>query len=187
MEAQKIDELLNQFNIQADSVRNKITNLLVTVSNGRIPDEEETTAFNVDMDALVSYYNQIKKEAENVLSEDEMPKGNSKAADYVAAVSKSKSRLAKLQIEKAESVLQRFLMVKSLIAEYEEALSPFQKKATEALKELSEENIDRIIQATEGPESFLKALSAENINSPEGFQILGEVSKFFPMQVQWGL
>lgn len=187
MKTHKLDELLYQFNIQADTVRNKITNLLVTVSNGRIPDEEEMKVFNVDMGALVYYYNQIRKEAENVLSEDEMPKGDSKAVDYVVAVSKSKSRLAKLQTKRAGSILQRFLMVKSLIAEYEEALLPFQEKATEALKELSEENIDQIIQETEGPETFLKALTTENINSPEGFQILGEVNKFFPMQVQWGL
>lgn len=187
METTKLNELLDSFNAQAGSVKNKLTSLLVTVSDGRVPGKDELQSFNADMDTLVSEYGILKEEAESVLTADEMPKDGSRAAEYVEAVANSKHRMIKLQLEKAESVLQRFLKVKSLIAEYETALSPFKEKAAGVLKELSEENIEKLLPETEAPELFLKALDTENINGPEGFKILGEVYKHYPMQVQWGL
>ena len=187
MDAKKLNELLDSFNAQADSVKNKLTNLLVTVSDGRVPEKGELQSFNAEMDTLVFEYGMLKEEAENVLNADEMPKDGSRAAEYVEAVANSKSRIIKLQLERAESVLQRFLKVKSIIAEYETALSPFKEKAAGVLKELSEESIERMLPETEAPELFLKALDTENINGPEGFKILGEINKYYPMQVQWGL
>lgn len=187
METMRLNELLDSFNAQADSVKNKLTNLLVTVSDGRVPSKDELQLFNADMDTLVSEYGKLKEESESILTVDEMPKDGSKASEYVAAVANSKSRIIKLQLEKAESVLQRFLKVKSLIVEYETALSPFKEKAAEVLKNLSEDNIDEMLPETEVPELFLKALDTENINGPEGFKILGEINKYYPMQVQWGL
>ena len=37
MNAEKLNELLNSFNAQANSVKNELTELLVIVSDGRIP------------------------------------------------------------------------------------------------------------------------------------------------------
>lgn len=187
MEAMRLNELLDSFNTQADSVKNKLNDLLVTVSDGRVPGKDELQLFNADMDTLVSEYGKLKEEAESILTADEMPKDGSKASEYVEAVANSKSRIIKLQLEKAESVLRRFLKVKSLIAEYETALSPFKEKAAEVLKNLSEDNIDKMLPETEAPELFLKALDTENIKGQEGFKILGEINKYYPMEVQWGL
>lgn len=187
MEAKKLNELLDSFNVQADSVKNKLTNLLVIVSDGRVPGKEELQSFNVDMDTLVSEYDQLKEEVESILTADELPKDGSRAAEYVEAVANSNSRIIKLKLEKAESVLQRFLKVKSRIVEYETALSPFKEKAAGVLKELSEDNIEKLFPETEAPEIFLKALDTENINDPEGFKILEEINRYYPMQIQWGL
>lgn len=187
MDTKELNELLNSFNEQADLVKNELTDLLVIVSDGRIPSEEILKSFNASMDILVAKYRQLKEEAQNVLIVDEIPKEGSKASEYVEAIYNSKSRVIKLQIEKGEMILQRFLKVKSLIAEYEAALSPFKAKATDVLKKLSEENIDEMLLEIEAPELFLKALETENINGPEGFFILGEINKYYPMQVQWGL
>ena len=132
-------------------------------------------SFNASMDILVVKYRQLKEEAPNVLIVDEISKEGSKASKYVEAIYNSKSRVIKLQIEKGEMILQRFLKVKSLIAEYEAALSPFKAKATDVLKKLSEENIDEMLLEIEAPELFLKALETENINGPEGFFILGNI------------
>lgn len=187
MEATKLNELLDSFNAQADLVKNKLTNLLVTVSDGRVPGKDELQLFNSEMDNLVSEYGKLKEMAKSVLAADEMPKNGSRASEYAEAVANSKSRIIKLQLEMAENILQRFLKVKSLIAEYETALSPFKVKAAEVLKELSEDNIEMMLFETEVPELFLKALDTENINGPEGFKILEEINKHYPMQVQWGL
>lgn len=187
METKKLNELLDLFNTQADLVKNRLTDLLVTVSDGRIPDTEMLKSFNTDMDTLVSEYDLLKNEAQSVLDADEMPKEGSKASAYVEAINNSKSRLIKLQLEKAEAILERFLKVKSHIAEYEAVLSPFKTKAADVLHEISKENIDDRISEIEAPEFFLEALDIENINSPEGFRVLEEINKYYPMQVQWGL
>lgn len=187
MELKNMNELLNAFNTLADLVKNELTDLLVTVSDGRIPDTETLKAFNTDMDELVSRYNQLRNEAQSVLGAEEMPEEGSKASAYADAINSSKSRLIKLQIEKVEAVLKRFLKVKSLIAEYENVLSPFKEKASNILQEISEENINDKISEIEAPEKFLEALDIENINGPEGFRILEQINQYYPMQVQWGL
>ena len=143
--------------------------------------------FNADMNTLVFEYGRLKNEAQTVLSIEEMPEEGSKASAYVDVINNSKSRLIKLQLNKAEAILKRFLKVRSFIAEYEAAFSPFKSKAADVLHEISEENIDDMFSEAEAPELFLEALDTENINGPEGFRILGEINKYYPMQVQWGL
>lgn len=187
MEVTRLNELLDSFNIQADTVKNKLTDLLVIVSDGRVPSKNELELFNADMDGLVAGYDQLKEEAQDALSAEEMPKDGSRAAEYVEAVANSKSRIIKIQLEKAETILQKFLKVRSLIAEYETAISPFKEKAAGVLDEMAEENIDKLFPETKAPELFLEALELENINSPDGFKLLGEINKYYPMQVQWGL
>lgn len=187
METKKLNELLESFIAQADTVKNRLTDLLVTVSDYRIPDARTLQSFNADMDTLMSKYGQLRDEAKIVLSDEEMPKEGSKASEYVDAINNSKSRLIKFQLKKSEAILKRFLRVKSLMAEYDVALSPFKAKAADVLHEISEENIEEMILEIKAPEMFLEALDIEDINGPEGFRVLGEINKYYPMQVQWGL
>lgn len=187
MEQKSMDELLDVFNKQAASVKDKLTNLLVIVSDGRVPDKKVMNDLNIDMDALVAEYGTLKSEAQTYLDKQEMPIEGSRASAYVEAVNNSRSRIIKLQLEKAETILKRFLKVKSLIVEYEKALAPFKTKAAEVLGEISEDNIDSYISETEAPELFLKALGTEDLTGAEGLPILGEISKHYPPQIQWGL
>ena len=187
MEVEKLNELLESFNTQAESVKGKLTDLLVIVSDGKAPEKEQLQIFNSEMNSLISGYDELKEEAEKTLAEDELPKSGSRAAEYVYAIINSRSRLIKLQMKKAEDILHRFMKVKSLIEEYESVLMPFKEKAEETLKEISEDNIDTVLKETEGPDLFLQALDPQNIKGPAGFKILGEINKFYPMEIQWGL
>ena len=63
MGAERLNELLNSFNEHANSVKNGLTELLVTVSDGRIPDDKTLKAFNGDMDVLVAGDEKLKSEA----------------------------------------------------------------------------------------------------------------------------
>lgn len=187
MEEKKLNEWMDLFNTQTDVVKNELTDLLVMVSDGRIPDVGILKAFNTDMDTLVFQYGQVKETAQAMLDVDEMPEEGSKVAAYVDAINNSRRRLIKLQFEKAEAILKRFLKVKSFITDYEAALLPFKAKVSTVLREISMENIDDMISETKAPELFLKALDIENIHEPEGVSLLKEINKYYPMQVQWGL
>lgn len=188
MEDKNLNKLLDSFNCQAGTTKTGLANLLAKVSDGRVPDKDEIESVNSDMDKLIAKYEQLKREAENILTPDEFPETGCRAVDYVDAVAQSRSRMIRLKLEKAEAILQEFLKVKSQIIAYEAAISPFRNKASALLKELSGENIERILPETKGPEFFLKALEIENITtSPEGMNILDEISKHYPKEVQWGL
>ena len=56
MEAMRLNKLLDSFNLQADVVKNRLTDLLVTVSDGRIPNSDVLKRFTADMGTLVSGY-----------------------------------------------------------------------------------------------------------------------------------
>lgn len=187
MESKELDELLDSFDRQAGLVKEKLTDLLATVSAGRIPGAGNLRSFQDTMDALVSAYGALKAEARGSLSEGEMPEEGCAASDYVAAIRSSRGRFLKLQAEKARAVLTSFLKVQSPIAEYETALSPFRARAAEVLRGLSEENIEDQAEETKAPELFLRALELEHINGSEGFCILEEINRYYPVQVQWGL
>lgn len=177
MEVGKLNELLDSFQIHAESLKTRLTDLLVIVSDGRIPREDILRSFHEEMDILISEYTQLKCGARDVLNAEEMPEEGSRASAYVEAVSRSRSRFIKLQMEKANAILRRFLKVKSPIAEYETVLLPFKSKAADVLQKISEENIEELISETTAPELFLEALDTENINGAEGFRVLGEINK----------
>ena len=47
MEAMRLNKLLDSFNLQADVVKNRLTDLLVTVSDGRIPNSDVLKRFKI--------------------------------------------------------------------------------------------------------------------------------------------
>lgn len=184
---ESMNHLLDLFDKQATSVKERLTSLLVTVSDGRVPDKIIMNNLNSDMEILLSKYEKLKSKAQSLIDASEMPEEGSRASAYVEAVNNSRNRMMKLRLEKAEAILRRFLKVKSLISGYENAISPFKTKAAEVLNEISEDDIDNYTLETEASELFLKALDTDNLTGKEGFPILNEISKHYPSQVQWGL
>ena len=83
--------------------------------------------------------------------------------------------------------LTRFTKIRAKLSEYALALKPYQDAAANLLKELSEETVEETTNVTVAHEALLDAIGVENVHSPEGFALLEEVNKHYPMQIQWGL
>lgn len=55
------------------------------------------------------------------------------------------------------------------------------------LDQIDESVIETIKPKIDALKAFLSAVESENINDPDGIKLLEQVSKYYPMQVQWGL
>ncbi|MDD3417845.1 MAG: hypothetical protein PHY47_28300, partial [Lachnospiraceae bacterium] len=187
MDKQKIEVEVDLFEQQVSEIKKQLTNLLVIVSDGRIPDSDDMSSLDIDVKKLTEKYNLIyEMTKENVLP-DELPELGSSVTKCVDAIERSKRQMLKMQIKNASITLSKFISVSSMIKEYAEALMPYQKAAKSILIKLDNDMPEELSAETEGVSVFINALEVENINNSEGISLLEKVSKFYPMQIQWGL
>ena len=188
MNIQEIELLLSSFNKQAGSVREQLTDLLVAVSDGRVPSVDTMSAFNTDIVGLRSTYDGIYEAARGILGEEELPEKGSNINNCVSAVKNSRIRVLKEQIAQTTEILTKFLHIKSELDIYTQALKPFQEAASKMLTQINEETIGDILPETDLPETFLKAMSMSDIGaSAEGLTMMRKISQHYPLEVQMGL
>lgn len=190
MSTQDINNLITDFNHEALEVKSRLTGILTVVTEGRVPSIAEMSFLDSDVLLLQKKYTRICDETKSIVSEDELPRENSPVNSYADAIKKSRTHVLMQQVANAKTILEKFVCVKSLIAAYAEPLAQFQADSITALEQLStsdSESIEQLLSAAEAPGVFIDALNSDNINAPEGIQLLEKVSAYYPMQVQWGL
>ncbi len=187
MSVQDIDKLLSEFNQQATDIKNFLISIIDIVSDGRIPSKEDIKAFDAGMGSLGRKYKEIYQYAKVEVGEDEMPSYGSNVAKYADAVKSSNARLIKKQTANARQVITKFISIKSMLSEYEDALKPYQDAADELLDQIDESVIETITPKIDALKAFLSAMESETINGPDGIKLLELVSKHYPVRVQWGL
>ena len=183
----QIDELIKEFNQQASKMKSKLTDILVFVSGGKVPSQEDMDQFDADMASLRQKYSAVYQLAKSEVSEDEMPSDGSPIDMYAEAVKNSRSRIVKEKVAKAQKILDEFVRVRSKIEELRTALVPFQDKAKEVFNKIDESNIDAFETELKAPNAFLTALYCENPFSEEGTKNVEEVRKLFSPQISNGL
>ena len=134
MKIQDIELLLKLFDQQAGTVKEQLTTLLVTVSDGRVPSNETMSEFNADIDKLCVKYNDIYMAVKDIVSEDELLAEGKNVNTYVEAAKKSKIRFIHEQIEQAKCILTNFIAVKTRLDIYEQALKPRARKSSRHTK-----------------------------------------------------
>ena len=187
MNIQEIDILLNMFNEKASSVREQLTTLLVTVSDGRVPTEDLMSAFDADVMDLREKYNGIYSAARQIAAEDELPEKGMNISSYVDAAKNSRFRLLKEQVEEAKSVLEKFISIKSKLDHFANALKPYQDAAAELVSQLNEETVQEILPKTEASKIFIETMEFEDKSSAEGLTLLRAASQYYPFEIQMGL
>lgn len=188
MNIPELNSLLDLFHQKADQVKEQAYTLLQTVSEGRVPTETALSAFNTDIADLRNQYNGIFTAAEELTIPEALPPLGSSVSALVDAAVDSQSRKVHEQVEYAKEILNQFIHVESMLAEYTEGLRPFQEKAAELLHQIDETNIHEILPETEAPETFLAALKMKNVSqTPDGIDLLMNIGKNYPPIVQLGL
>ena len=187
MNKNDFEAMLEKFDLLATSTQERLADIMSLLADKRIPSKEEIELLDGNFEELRISYEDVVALAKVRLLEEELPPVGSGLKEYAIAVENSSAALIKQQIEKAEMILIRFTKVRAKLSEYALVLKPYQDIAANLLKELSEETIEEATNATVAQNVFLEAIDAKNIHSQEGLALLEEVSKHYPMQVQWGL
>lgn len=178
---------LEKFDLSAKSTQERLLGIMSLLESRKIPSKDEIEALDVEFEVLRINYEDAVALAKDQLLGEELPPEGSGLKEYAIAVEASTAMLVRQQIEKAGVILTRFTRIRAKLSEYALALKPYQDAAADLIKELSEDRLEEATTATAASEALLNAIDAENIHSSEGFALLEEVSKHYPMQVQWGL
>lgn len=187
MKKNEFEAKLEKFDLLAQSAQTRLTDIVTLLTSKKVPSKEEVTALDDDFEALRTNYEDAVMLAKEQLCAEDLPQNGSSLLEYKDAIDSSTALMMKQQIEHADIILSRFARIRAKLSDYSMVLKPYQDAAADLLKELSEYNIDDISSAIIAPEALLSAIETENIHSPKGFSLLEEVSKHYPMQVQWGV
>ncbi len=189
MRTKNMENLIAEFNMLSSEVKEQLNKLLVVISDGRVPSNDEMDFVFAAIGSLQLKYDAIYQvAASNVALEELLEKGLS-VVQYAKTVENSRLRVIKTQMENAKVLLERFIRVKSLIEAYAEALRPFQREAVELLAKIGdaeEREVETLFSEMTSTELFLQALDAD-INNDHGIQLMSDVNQYYPLQVQWGL
>lgn len=188
MNIQELEGLLNTYNQKANSVKNQLTDLLVTVSDGRIPSAEIMSSFEDSIAALRTKYADIYEAAQEIVGVENIPATGENIGKYVDIARDNRLRIIREQIDQAKSILTRFVAVKAKIDMYAVALKPYQDAAAALLVQVTEENIGDIMPQTEVPNAFLSAVAFKDIStSADGMSLMCEIRNHYSWEVQMGL
>lgn len=188
MNIQEIQHQLHLFHQKASVVKEQLTDLLVTVSDGRVPSVSDMSVLCDDVTFLRTQYQGIYGAAKELTTPQELPEMGKSVDLYVQAAENSRGRVLRQQMKEAEAILTRFAAVQSTLDMYAMALKPYQDAASQMLAQISEETIGDILPQTQAPAVFIKTMEMKNPgSSPEGFQLMQQVSQHYPWAVQMGL
>ncbi len=185
-----IEELLLAFNSSADESKKLLGEMLAVISDGKVPGEAAVKSLDSLIHSLRQKYDSIYSMAQAQISEDEMPEQGASAAEYAEAVRNSAAIRYKRQLENIKRILEDFIAVQSLVANYAAALLPYQEQAKALVSGIENEEIpdvDHMELEITGPKVFLETLACENIDSDEGMELLDQVSEYYSRRVQNGL
>lgn len=141
MNIQEIQHQLHLFHQKASVVKEQLTDLLVTVSDGRVPSVSDMSALCDDVTFLRTQYQGIYGAAKELTTPQELPEMGKSVDLYVQAAENSRGRVLRQQMKEAEAILTRFAAVQSTLDMYAMALKPYQDAASQMLAQISEETI----------------------------------------------
>ena len=181
-----IEAKIKEFDLLAAETQTRLKEIASLIESQKVPSVEETNALDNNLETLRAKYEDFVAYASATIPDEEMPPEGSSLEEYRTAIENSSTLRIREKIEEARKTLNRFSRIRGKVVEYSLALKPYQEKATELIKSLSEEKIDEITAGTAGPEVFLSAFDTENLTGKPA--LLVEISKYYPNQiVQWGL
>lgn len=182
-----IEDMLKEFNNNADDIMNLLQETFNVVSEGRVPQESEVKKMDRFISDLRQKYNSIYSIALEQVSADEMPKEGGPVAEYVEAIRNSTSMLL---LKNMQRTLEEFIAVRSLVKNCADALKPFQLQAEELMSracDINMHDIESLEQKIVAPKLFLEALECKDLVSDQDMELLDKISEYYPKPVQYGL
>ncbi len=187
-----VDLLMEEFHKYAEESKSRLEEMLETISNGRIPDHSEQIGLDDIIENLRDKYEAIRDIAFHEAGDETLPSADGTIHEFYDAIKNSKKALLRSQLNEAKETLEKYISVKSLIANLSAALEPFQKDAMSLLERINGGDINSVEDISEelaGPKLFLQALECDDLTSDEGNDMLDslELNHSYPSRVTRGL
>lgn len=190
MQSAEFGHVVAEFYRMADGVKEQLSNILNLLEDGRVPDQKSISEFDAAMERLQEQYDAVYSLTQSMVADGELPTEGCSISECVQAVDASKLQQIKAQLREIETVLQRFVDVRSLMAECSQALAPYQEKASQMLQQLKNNYSaisPEVVETSDGHRIFLKILDEKNLQSEEKFRLLEKAGSIYPQVVQIGL
>ena len=187
-----VDLLMEEFHKYAEESKSRLEEMLENISNGRIPDHSEQIGLDDVIENLRDKYEAIRDIAFHEVGDETLPSADGTIHEFYDAIKNSKKALLRSQLNEAKETLEKYISVKSLIANLSAALEPFQKDAKSLLERINGGEVNSVEDISEelaGPQLFLRALECDDLTSDEGNDMLDslELNHSYPSRVTRGL
>lgn len=186
----RIEELLCGFDQQTDESKKVLQSMLATISEGKVPDQDNVTRMSQSISELQRRYDEIYAFALSETMDDGMPQKGEPVSLLIEAVNNSRLSQYKKKIDEVERVFKQFIKVRSLVESFTAALRPYQEQAGEMLNQLAstpKTDMSDIEEGSAAPKLFMEALACDDLDSDDGVELMENISSYFPPRVFLGL
>lgn len=184
-----IEEMLSEFNSNADGSKALLRGILDTISAGKVPADADMQQLNKAVADLRERYDHICSVVASAVSADELPEEGASVTDYAQAMQNSIAAAYRQQLMEIKSVLDMFVSVQAQSDRYAEALQEYQNAAKELVATLDtrSEIDDELEQQAAGPKAFMAALTCEDPDSDEAEDLVEKAGEYYSRRVTMGL
>ena len=189
MSNEQLQMMIDSFTSTSDSASEQLKALLRVISEGKAPASKDIDDMNETILKLQGQYNEIYEFTASHVLDTERPENGLAVSEYLEIIEGSLLRALQDRLNDAREILGKFVRVKSFIEEYSNVLKPFQIEAQNLIDKLSE--VESVLSAegipdTSAQDLFVQALNSD-LRTSSGIQLMWEISKYYPQEVQWGL
>jgi len=164
------DLVANFWQDEEKTVKNA-ESIIGLLKDGRVPSSSIIECFNKGISQLEETYFQIKRAAEDVISDDSLLSQDFSVSEYESRITEKHIR----ELKTIQARLVKFLQVQSDVKKYQDALVPFQNQARELLGSFEDLNVNdqRLQEENQREQVFFQALEkGEMIDDDDEFSNL---------------
>lgn len=189
MDTKEIEILISDFDSTAGKVKTALEGTMSCVSEGRIPRNIQIIELNEQLDKMKEEYLFIKSRAEELSGTTFEEDLDIPVTEFKTIIENSEVQKIREKLLQAETTLNTFIRIKSVVDGYAKALQPMQKEASEVIIGHNDGIIDdeRFIDATKLPALFVEAVLIEDIDSDRGIDLVDLIGEHFPKRVMAGV
>lgn len=185
-----VEPLFEAFSAHMDDTAHYLRELDACLSAGKVPPQEQVSAFDDAVNLLRQNYEALRRAAERLLPEEELPEAQAAAIEYVNAVRNSRTLQRRKQLDDAAQCLEKFVSIRSQVERYTSALADYQSRAAALLRALrsgAEPDAQALKDGTDGPGAILAAIECENKDAEQGLALCDRVADYYPGHVYTGV
>ena len=182
----KVDALIVEFSQIASLTSEKLRSIDTIINDGRVPKKELVDSVDESITKLQSLYDDIYSITQSSVGESDLPDYGASVGEYREAIHSSRNAVLHSQVDSIQTILNKFIAVRTALDSNPEELIPYKKSATELkslLSSASLENIDDLIERSRASEDFIEIIEKEEHDD----SVIERVNDNYPAKIVYKL